>query len=691
MTLDTTHAAPAPVRSARRGRGAVVIGAVVLWLAVASIVHLTQGTADVDAATLWAAATGGELPRAAAVLIESRVPRLAAALAVGSALGFSGAAMQSVSRNPLASPETTAVGAGAFFALTLAAALGIGLSPLAGLAAAFTGGLVAAAAVLGLASGRGLSPVRLVLAGSVLTLGISSLTTVLLLLLPWETQGLFAWGAGSLSQNGLDAVIRVAPVLAVAAVVVLAFGRRLDLLQLGEDAASSFGVPVLSTRVWVIVGAVALAAGAVTIAGPIGFVGLCAPAVMRLVVRRIPALRRQRTFLLLSAVAGVALVLTADVALRMMFGAIAGVTIPTGVVTSVIGSAFLIAVAHRLPTAGGDGESLITLKAGTRMGRRRPGIVIAVVGVLALVVAIGSVLVGDSLILLGDIANWIRGAAAVRVEIILDSRVPRVVGALLAGACLALAGLFVQAVSRNPLADPGILGVSASAGLGGVVVITVLPVSSDLLVFTGAAAGAAGAAVLLALFGRADQLRLVLVGIGVGAGAAALTTLLIVGTDPWNQTKAITWMGGSTYGASLVQIAPMAILFVVAAVVVARTRRDLDVLQFDDTAPRVWGVSVERSRVVHIGLAVALTAAATACIGVISFVGLVAPHAARMIVGKSHAALAPLTAILGAGLVVVSDAVGRTVLAPEQLPAGLVVALIGTPYFLWLLRRMREG
>lgn len=195
VKTDTPGHEP-PVVTGRSRLGLVlVVAAVALWLLVAVVVHLTQGTADVDAGMLWQVVTGGELPQAAAVLIDSRIPRLLAALMVGIALGASGAAMQSVSRNPLASPDTTGVGAGAYFALTVAAAFGLSAGPIGGLGIAFLGGVAAAAAVIGLASGGTLSPMRLVLAGSVLTLGLGSITSVVLLMFPWQTQGMFAWGA----------------------------------------------------------------------------------------------------------------------------------------------------------------------------------------------------------------------------------------------------------------------------------------------------------------------------------------------------------------------------------------------------------------------------------------------------------------------------------------------------------------
>jgi iron complex transport system permease protein len=133
----------------------------------------------------------------------------------------------------------------------------------------------------------------------------------------------------------------------------------------------------------------------------------------------------------------------------------------------------------------------------------------------------------------------------------------------------------------------------------------------------------------------------------------------------------------------------MAVALVVAAVVLAGARRDLDLLQLDEQTPQVLGIEVGSTRLTVLTAAVLLTAAATASVGVIAFVGLVAPHAARVLIGRSHQWLLPLSALLGGALVLFADTVGRTALAPMQLPAGLVTALVGAPYFLWLLGRAR--
>jgi iron complex transport system permease protein len=261
---------------------------------------------------------------------------------------------------------------------------------------------------------------------------------------------------------------------------------------------------------------------------------------------------------------------------------------------------------------------------------------------------------------------------------------------VLAGAALALAGAVIQGTTRNPLADPGILGVSAGAGLGAIVTITFVgnPTFVDILI--GAGVGSLLAAALLMLLAARDgldQMRVILVGIGLAAGLAAATALIIVQSDPWNQAKAITWLGGSTYGATLSYQLPLLVALLVSILVLGPRSKDLDVLQLDDETPRLLGLELGRSRLVLMVIAVLLTAAATASVGVIAFVGLVAPHAARMMVGSVHHRLLPLAALLGAGLVLLADTIGRTVLAPDQLPAGLVTALIGAPYFVWLMYR----
>ena len=547
---------------------------------------------------------------------------------VGVALGAAGAVLQSVARNPLASPDTLAVNAGAHCAVVAAAAFGVSLPVLPSGGLALLGGLLAAALVLTLSAGGDAGPTRLILAGSATAMALSSVTMLLLLMFEQETLGLFAWGNGSLTQADLTAVSQLAPVVAVALAAVLLMAQRLDVLALGDDAATVLGLRVRRTRLVAVVLAVLLCAAAVTLAGPIGFVGLAAPVVVRLLARKVPALGRHLVQVPAAALVGVAVMLGADVVLRLVLDGEAAIMVPTGVVTTFVGALLLVWLARR----GRDSGPTRTPPAGpaTPRSARRTRWVLLVLGGLAVGAAVLGMLLGDTLMLLGDLTGWVTGQTGPAYTFVLDSRLPRVVAALLGGAALAVAGTSVQAVCRNPLAEPGLLGITAGAGVGAVALITMAPQAG-----TWTLTAVAGVAALvtfglvygLAWRGGLSSDRLVLIGIGVSAAATALITLIIVATDPWNTTKALTWLSGSTYGRTLGQVVPVAsALLVITPVLVVAARR-LDVLALDDDTPRVLGMGLERSRLLVLGGAALLTSTAVSAVGVVGFVGLVAPHA----------------------------------------------------------------
>jgi ABC-type Fe3+-siderophore transport system permease subunit len=681
--------APPPVRRRISVAGAFA-GAGALLLTAAAI-HLTQGTSTVGALDLVQLALGGDDQEAVRVLVASRLPRLLAGVTVGVALGVAGAALQSIARNPLASPDTLAVNGGAYLAVVAAASFGLAMPALPAGAMAFLGGLAAAGLVLALAAGGRAGPTRLILAGSVTALALHALSFLLLLLFEQATIGLYAWGSGSLVQSDLRSVGQLAPVVLLAASGCLLIGHRLDVLGLGDDTASALGVDVRRTRLTTVVLAVLLSAAAVTLVGPIGFVGLSAPVIVRLLSSRIPGLNRHLVLLPLSGIAGVLIVLGADIALRAVLGGQAGVGIPTGVVTTVAGAAVLVWLARRHRDSGPTRRP-----PAARLAAMRSGGFFAVVVTGSAVAAAGAVvlglLAGDTWLLTGDVVNWLQQRSGTAVTFVLDQRVPRVAAAMLAGTALAVAGTAVQAACRNPLAEPGLLGITAGAGVGAVALLTLVPLAG-LWAMTGAAAAGsvlAFAAVYgLSWRGGLNADRLVLIGIGFWAGGMAVVTFIIVASDPWNTAKALTWLSGSTYGRTMGQVTPVALALLVFVPVVVLARRELDLLALDEDTPRVLGVRMERTRLVVLGAAAALTATAVSAVGVIGFVGLVAPHAARALVGGRHSRVIPVAALLGAIMVSLADTLGRTIIAPAQIPAGLVTALIGTPYFLWLLWRTR--
>ncbi|MFJ3704830.1 MULTISPECIES: iron ABC transporter permease [unclassified Streptomyces] len=687
-----------PLPRTERGGGPTGVFVLVLLLAATALVgmwHLTQGTSGVGVGDLVRYFAGDRENTGGAPVGEiftgSRLPRLLAGIAVGFALGCAGALLQSVTHNALASPDTLAVTAGAYFTLTLLAAFGFAVPLWASGAVAFAGGLVAAALVL-LLAGRaaGTAGTRLILAGSATALALDAATGMLLILFNQNTTGLFAWGSGSLAQLNIDASVRAFPLVAVVLCLALALSRRLDVMNLGDDTASTLGVPIRTTRVTALLCAVLLTSTAVTLAGPIAFVGLGAPVVARLIAGRVRALRRHLLLVPAAGLLGALLILLADATLRAIQGADGAASIPTGVPTALLGAVVIIVLAMRLRDTGRLRQPPAARVAAR--SRRAYLLVVSVTVVLLAGAVVVAVLAGSLWLKTGDVVLWIQGTAPDLIGQALDDRFPRVVAAVLAGAALGLAGCVVQSSVRNPLAEPGVLGITAGAGLGAASVVTSgLSGGQPVLVAVAVAAGLAtfGLIALLAWRGGFLPDRFVLIGIGCGYGLSSVTTFLLLRADPYNTPRIFTWLSGTTYGRTLPDVVPVAVALALALPVLLAMRRQLDLLAVDEDTPRIVGVRVERARFAALAIAAVLAALSVIAVGVVGFVGLVAPHLARSLVGARHGRAIPVAMLLGGLLVCVADALGRTLVAPAQLPAGLMIALVGAPYFVWVLRKSR--
>ncbi|MES3498564.1 Fe(3+) dicitrate ABC transporter permease subunit FecD [Citrobacter portucalensis] len=268
-------------------------------------------------------------------------------------------------------------------------------------------------------------------------------------------------------------------------------------------------------------------------------------------------------------------------------------------------------------------------------------------------------------------------------------RLPRLLLALLVGAALAVAGVLVQGIVRNPLASPDILGVNHAASLASVGALLLLPslpvIALPLLAFAG---GMAGLILLRILADTSQPMKLALTGVALSACWASLTDYLML-SRPQDVNSALLWLTGSLWGRdwSFVKIAaPLLILFLPLSL---RFCRDLDLLALGDARATTLGVSVPRIRLQALLLAVAMTSTGVAVCGPISFIGLVVPHMVRSITGGRHRWLLPVSAMVGALLLVVADLLARIIHPPLELPAGVLTAIIGAPWFVWLLVRMR--
>jgi ferric hydroxamate transport system permease protein len=318
---------------ARAGSGwsaaAVLIVALGLVVAIAAA-HVTHGTSTVDASELLRLLVGRGDDETEAVFVASRLPRMLAGLVVGFALGVAGTLLQSTTHNSLAAPDTLGVNDGADLAVVASAVFIGGLSPLQSTGVAMLGGLLAAGLAMAISAGGASGTTRLILAGSATAMAMLATTNTLLLMKPEDTLGLYAWGRGTLAQTRLERIAHVGPIAAVGLVLAMLTARRLDLLALGDDGAAVLGVHVRLTRATAVVLAVLLAAAAVTVAGPLAFVGLCAPAMTRLLARRVRGLGAHVWLLPASGAVACVVVLASDLVVRAFLAGPYGSEMPTG-------------------------------------------------------------------------------------------------------------------------------------------------------------------------------------------------------------------------------------------------------------------------------------------------------------------------------------------------------------------------
>lgn len=273
--------------------------------------------------------------------------------------------------------------------------------------------------------------------------------------------------------------------------------------------------------------------------------------------------------------------------------------------------------------------------------------------------------------------------------VLMEYRLPRLLLAMFIGAALAVAGVLVQGMVRNPLASPDILGVNHAASLASVGALLLLPglpvMALPLLAFVG---GIAGLLLLRWLAPPGEPVRLALTGIALSACWGSLTDYLLL-ARPQDLNSALLWLTGSLWGRDWRFVTVAVPLLLVLLPLSLRYCRDLDLLALGDARAATLGVNVQRTRFCGLLLAVAMTATAVAACGPISFIGLVVPHMVRSLTGGRHRWLMPLSALTGALLLVVADLLARTLHPPLELPAGVLTAIIGAPWFVWLLMRMR--
>ncbi|MEH6955025.1 FecCD family ABC transporter permease [Neobacillus drentensis] len=299
-----------------------------------------------------------------------------------------------------------------------------------------------------------------------------------------------------------------------------------------------------------------------------------------------------------------------------------------------------------------------------------------------------------------DVFKTLLGQGTARDQLVLvDFRLPRMILSLLIGAGLAVSGAILQGVTKNDLADPGILGINAGAGFMVILFIYFFQGSMNSVTTFGiflmplfALVGAVIAAFLIYILAwkkGIDPVRLILVGIGVNSGFGAAIVIFQLKMNPQDFMQAAVWLSGDIWGANwkfVAILAPLILLLLPFALYKAHT---LNIMNLGDQVATGLGIRVEKERRLLLLVAVALAGFSVAAGGGIAFLGLVAPHISKRLIGPKHQLFLPITAVLGSFLLLLADTIGKNLLAPTQIPVGIVVAIFSAPYFIFLLMKAK--
>ncbi|MHA2936920.1 iron ABC transporter permease [Vibrio sp. RC27] len=592
------------------------------------------------------------------------LPTALIALLTGALLGSSGLLIQTTLDNDFASPSTLGIASGALLGAVLIRVF----VPEATLVFVWSGALVGAlllsffVLLLSQLIGGGKLPV--VLIGMTLGLSAGAFSSLFILYFENQMDGLFLWGSGQVLQTSSHTLEHTVLPMLVSLLLTLAVLPKLALFILGDTHAARLGLSVKRWRWIILLLAITQAALATSIVGMIGFVGLMAPHLTRLMITK--SQLSGRHFLgqwLLTIIIGSVLVLFAEWCSRSLL--FLGYRLPTGAFTALLGAPYFIYLLFQRSgrvLAATENQN-IALKPLLHWSPKRTLTVLSVLLIITLYVCLAS---GNE-----EGANWVN---------------IRVMLAALGGVGLACAGALLQTLFKNPMASPDISGVSAFAILIIACVLVVYPAADQVLLMVAALAGS-GIVIGLLSWGIKQQLsvsQLALFGIVITAFAGTATQILLTfGTSTASVT--MMWLAGTTYGASSEQLLILLLTLTLSFVVILPSLRHLDLLSLGEVLPRTLGVHLQRQRIVLLSVAAVMTAICVSNIGAISFVGLLAPHCARLFGLSRHSHLLPASGMTGAILLVWADYLGRSIMSPNEIPAGLMVSVIGSAYFLMLL------
>ena len=592
------------------------------------------------------------------------------ALLAGGLLGVVSILLQQLVKNPLASDTTLGVGVGAQLAMLIVTLFLPSLAIYGGLYVAFVGALISMGLVFVLSAPSRFNPLILILAGLVVNILLAAVANVLVLFFAERSNGMLSWAAGFLAQNSWHTSTMLAITAVVMAVVCLPLLKPLTLMSLDDSQAKRLGVPINGIRALVVLIVAVVTALVVSEVGLIGFIGLGAASL----VNALGVASISKRLLAAFVLGALLLWLTSNVAL--LLEPILNMQIPAGAMTGILGAPLIIWLILRQRRERIETVTPMLTGKHAPVAWWRWGIGVVMIIMLACV-------------FVQDVSGW---GLSTDWAITQQYRLPRSLSAAATGLMLAIAGVLLQTLTRNPMASPEVLGVSSGAALGVILGFLLLPslglsAGAGTLLISGLSGAMAVLLLVIWLARKVSSGYLLLVGIGIAAMMDGVMHMVKLSGDPRLEAM-LSWLSGTTYSAQpstvwyLIGIA--LILFALSLLLI----KPLRVLGLGTGVARNLGVAVTPVTIALLALVAALSTASTLAVGPLSFIGLMVPHLATSLGAVRLERQLPLAALLGAGVMVIADWIGRYVIFPYELPAGTIAAIIGGAYFLWLIRKV---
>ncbi|HHW7520279.1 TPA: Fe(3+)-hydroxamate ABC transporter permease FhuB [Mannheimia haemolytica] len=608
------------------------------------------------------------LPINQAAVKAALLPEMTTSFLAGGLLAIASSGLQHIVRNNLASDSTLAVSSGAQLALMIAVIFFPAAELFSSFWIALLGSLAAIVLVLFIAKASKLNPLTLILGGLIVNILFGAIASLLTLFYFDFLFGVMVWGSGSLLQDGWATSITLAITVVVAFFIFVLLSRPLTILSLDDEQARRLGAPVNLLRYLVIFVCAAITALVVSKIGVIGFIGFAGASLAHFAKIRHLLLR-----LLIAFLAGGFLLFFTNNLIGIV-SRIYDTLLPVGAFTATLGAPLLIFLVLRQRKAQFEASNTAYFPV-KRLNSWKLPILLLCAGVILFC-------------LLQIIAPTMNGWAISIDENLMSSyRLPRSLSAIATGAMLAVSGSLLQILTRNPMASPEVLGVSSGATIAAILSFLLFPTLSSIgfLLF-----GVLGSLTVLALImwlsRKLQPSALMITGVAIGALVSGLMAIIQLSGSP-RLTAVISWLSGSTYYANPNTVW---ILLSVAILLISATLlfiKPLRLISLGETVSYHLGLEVKKVQMIVLLLIALMSAASTLAVGPMSFIGLMTPHLAKNLSAITPEKQIPISALLGAMLMLIADWLGRYLIFPYEIGAGIIASILGGIYFLLLLKQ----